>query len=187
MSASEPSTHQTHPSRRGWVLAYVRERHDGLANRLSTLGRALGVHWQNLLADRDLGQECFLQTRGALAAGARPGQPAALAPQAPSLASFSPQQLPPFVKDLYTDAAAAVALVSVQGAMRVLGTPLFAREYVNPDTCNAALARDRADPLDILGRWVNARTKRERSWCGAMRCGAVWNHGCLFPCDSTPF
>lgn len=139
------------------MLAYVRERNDALASRLSTLGRALGVDWRSLLSDRDLVQQCFLQTRGAVGAGG----PAL--PQSPTLlaSSFSPQQLPPFVRDLYTDAAAAVALVSVQGAMRVLGTPAFAREYVNPDTCNAALARDRADPIDILGSLINREDQGE--------------------------
>ena len=125
-----------------------------MSHRLHSLARALGFDWRALLSDPDLVQECFAQTRGALAAGARPGQPAAAAPQAAALAAFAPQQLPPFVKDLYTDAAAGVALVSAQGALRVLGTPLFARDYMNPEKCNAALARDRADPFDILGRWV---------------------------------
>lgn len=126
-----------------------------MSYRLHSLARALGFDWRALLSDPDLVQECFGQTRGALAVGARPGQPAAVAPQAPALASFSPQQLPPFVKELFTDAAAGVALVAAQGAMRVLGTPLFARDYMNPEKCNAALNRDRADPFDILGRCVS--------------------------------
>jgi hypothetical protein len=65
-----------------------------------------------------------------------------------------PEALDPFVRDLYTGAVAALALVVADGEARFMANDMFAAEFLAAHELHAALPAEQAEPLDLLDRCV---------------------------------
>jgi len=113
------------------------------------------MDWKMVLSDRATVGEAVEATRGG--------------PRAPETAvAFDATKLDPFLKALYSDAGAAAALVTVQGHTKLLGNELFARDFLDPCSCNQAWAQAQerkqqglTDPIDILGSLLSREDQGE--------------------------
>eukprot|EP00624_Nannochloropsis_granulata_P005512 evm.model.NODE_39423_length_16513_cov_15.471084.8 len=141
---------------RAWAVTYAKDRGAcALGDRLGVLSSALGMDWKTVLSDRATVEEALEATRGG--------------PRAPETAvAFDATQLDPFLKALYSDAGAAAALVTVQGHTKLLGNALFARDFLDPSSCNQAWAQAQerqqqglTDPIDILGSLLSREDQGE--------------------------
>ena len=118
---------------------------ESLEYRLNIMSRALGIDWTTLLSDQGALREAYAATKEITAQDK----------------TYHPDGFDPFVKDLYTEACASMAIVSVDGRTRFCANTSFAREYADIDKFNQTSEPRCATSFDVLGQMIHKDDQRE--------------------------
>jgi hypothetical protein len=120
---------------RSMALSCLKYNSDTLARSLAAMSQAVGVEWKALVSDQAAVNEAFALTRGVR----------------PQSKTFDVQQLDPYLKDIYTGASAAIALITIDGDKRLFLNDCFTSEFSTPADAIASVF-EQLTPLDFLER-----------------------------------